>query len=380
MKVPGKPRRIELDFVRGIAIFMVMSVHFRVPHTGVALLDGAKTSALYVGGHGVTLFFVLSGFLVGGLLMKEYKATQELKAGRFLLRRMFKIWPSYYFLLVFHAVIRRHPFHSFFWQNFFHVQNYYGSTIQQTWSLAVEEHFYLVMPVLMYFIAKRKWGPEKMLITFGSVAALAFTLRWMATRRADYDAIHHYTQFNVDSMLCGVCIAVLFYYMPEVYAKVSKRAWPLALVTVAAMAGTLLPHNNWTNPLDNTTSYLGCAAFLMLVMEHSGWMARTWVYRGISTVGIYSYGIYLYHSLMLTVGERISARYTGPMGWFAAVIVQTTGGIIIGVIMSRIVEWPFLMWRERIGSLKDSKPLLPNANEGDVDPIVELEPVSTASV
>jgi peptidoglycan/LPS O-acetylase OafA/YrhL len=71
--VPGKPRRVEIDFVRGIAILLVMGCHFRKPTTGIAVLDCFNWAFGTAGGHGVDLFFVLSGFLVGGLLLKEYK-------------------------------------------------------------------------------------------------------------------------------------------------------------------------------------------------------------------------------------------------------------------------------------------------------------------
>jgi peptidoglycan/LPS O-acetylase OafA/YrhL len=120
MKFSGSGRRIELDFVRGIAILLVIFYHFRKPSTGIWLLDGFNWVLNTGGGHGVDLFFVLSGFLVGGLLLKEYKETHALKPGRFLLRRMFKIWPPFYFLLLFHLFSGHHKASGFFWQNVFH--------------------------------------------------------------------------------------------------------------------------------------------------------------------------------------------------------------------------------------------------------------------
>jgi peptidoglycan/LPS O-acetylase OafA/YrhL len=68
MKVPGKPRRVQLDFVRGVAILMVMAGHFHEPETGVRILDKFTYLVGLFGGQGVDLFFVLSGYLVGGLL------------------------------------------------------------------------------------------------------------------------------------------------------------------------------------------------------------------------------------------------------------------------------------------------------------------------
>ena len=377
MKVPGKPRRIEIDFVRGIAILMVMMVHMRVPEpSGVLPLDFFKSAMMYFGGSGVTLFFVLSGFLVGGLLMKEYKDTQHVRAGRFLLRRMFKIWPAYYFFLAFHAVARHHPFHSFFWQNFFHIQNYVGSSIMQTWSLGVEEHFYLAMPLLMLLVAKFNWSATKMLWFFGTIGAASFICRLFYIFDKDhFRLITHQTQFNVDSLICGVMIAIIYHFKPNLYRVISRRMWLLAVAVVLGVLSTTLPRNNWTNPFDNLVGYLASGAFLMLMLEHSGSLAKMWPFRAISTVGIYSYGIYLYHSLMLGTGEKIVATFPRKSAWIVAFIVQIGGGIIFGVIGTRVVEWPFLFWRERIRGLNDQSPLMTSPNEGALDPVVEFERV-----
>ena len=80
MKVPGKPRRLEIDFVRGIAILLVMLDHFHKPVTGNRFLDAISNALAAGGGHGVDLFFVLSGYLVGGLLLREYRDTGTLQA------------------------------------------------------------------------------------------------------------------------------------------------------------------------------------------------------------------------------------------------------------------------------------------------------------
>ena len=383
MKVPGKPRRIEIDFVRGVAILMVMMLHFRTPdHSGIWVCDAFKTVMLYVGGHGVTLFFVLSGFLVGGLLLKEYRDTSEIHAGRFLIRRMFKIWPAFYFLLLFHVVTRHHPFHSFFWQNFFQVQNYLGSSIAQTWSLGVEEHFYVCMPLLMAFMAWRKFSPKQMLATFGTIGLISlawhFTLAWQ--NPVAYNEIQHYTQFNVDSLLCGVCLALFYHMMPNIYAMLSARAWPLILISIFGLVSTRLPRNHLTHPIGQTVAYIASACFLMLVMEHSGSLTKTWPFRMVSTIGIYSYGIYLYHSIMLGTGEKIVAHFAPKPAWFLAMSVQTVGALIAGFVATRVVEWPFLMWRERIKGLRDQKALVAMPNEGEVDPVVELNPSGQATV
>ena len=142
-----KRRLIELDFVRGVGILAVMAYHYIDP-------DKLPISARWItvisgsGWAGVDLFFVLSGYLVAGLLFSEFQRTDNVRFGRFLFRRALKIWPSYYLYLLFQIIARRHPVSSFLVQNVSNLQNYLGTSLEHTWSLAVEEHFYIVLAVL----------------------------------------------------------------------------------------------------------------------------------------------------------------------------------------------------------------------------------------
>src|SRR3954466_716416 len=129
---PAKARRaIELDFVRGIAIIAVMGFHFRTVHTSNVLLQIIEYPLKSFGREGVNLFFTLSGFLVGGLLLRQYAETGHVDARRFIVRRMFRIWPAYYVLIIFHMLAGRHPWNTFLFQNLTHLQNYFGTSITQ---------------------------------------------------------------------------------------------------------------------------------------------------------------------------------------------------------------------------------------------------------
>lgn len=384
MKVPGKPRRRELDFVRGIAILMVMFAHFKKPTTGIALLDGFNWALDLGGGHGVDLFFVLSGFLVGGLLLKEYKETHSVQPLRFLVRRGLKIWPAYYVLILFHVVTHHHPLNSFLWQNLFHVQNYFGSSIAQTWTLSIEEHFYLLLALLLGFVATRGWTPSKILKLLVAISGAAMAARCLTSYLGNNGGALRWTQNRVDSLLFGVIIALLFYFMPEAYARISKRAWPLLAVCALGVAFTLtVPDGSFLlRGPGLTLLYISCGAFLILVMEYSRKLTELWIYRMIAKIGLYSYGIYLWHSLPLELGERILARYSGWPAWFLALSVQFTIAVAIGYVTTRLIEWPMLYYRESIPWLRDSKPLLATAEDpGPSNPVHQPEDsIATPSV
>ncbi len=358
MKVPGKPRRVQLDFVRGVAILMVMAGHFHEPQTGVRILDQFTDMIGVFGARGVDLFFVLSGYLVGGLLVKEYRDTEKILPGRFLLRRMFKIWPPFYFLICFHLLARHHPAHTFFWQNFFHLQNYLGSSLRQTWTLSIEEHFYLLLALLFAFAASRHFKPATLLALCTTLGLLAFAARSITAALGNYDGAMRWTQNRIDSLLFGVVLALLYYFFPAVYARLTARAYPLlAIIGLSVLVILYVDEPLLFLGPGLVVIYLAAGAFLLLVNEHSGRLTGWWIYRAVAWIGVYSYALYLWHSAMLEVGDMVIARFPALIAWVLAPVVQFAGAVAIAFVTTHLVEWPFLRWRESIPWLRDTKPL-----------------------
>ncbi|MGA2230896.1 MAG: acyltransferase family protein, partial [Tepidisphaeraceae bacterium] len=93
-------RMVQLDVLRGVAILLVMGRHFAVSPTQAGWLSFPAGVWYVFGWTGVDLFFVLSGFLVGGLLLGELRKYGRLDVFRFIIRRIFKIWPAYYVLVL----------------------------------------------------------------------------------------------------------------------------------------------------------------------------------------------------------------------------------------------------------------------------------------
>ena len=147
-----KNRLRELDFLRGIAIILVLLRH-------QALFEFTSE----MGWIGVDLFFVLSGFLVSGLLFREYIKFGNIKPMRFLIRRGYKIYPIYY-LSVFiyltpYLLNGNFPLWKLLHESIF-IQNYtkgLGYINPASWSIAVEEHFYLSFVLILWISLKKKW-------------------------------------------------------------------------------------------------------------------------------------------------------------------------------------------------------------------------------
>jgi peptidoglycan/LPS O-acetylase OafA/YrhL len=358
----GKPasnsapaRSIELDFIRGIAIIAVMGYHFHSYPTGSAFIAAIEMPLKSFGHEGVNLFFTLSGFLVGGLLLKQYSQDGRIDAGRFIVRRMFKIWPAYYVLILFHVFAGRHPTSTFLVQNLTHMQNYFGSSIAQTWSLAVEEHFYLFLPVLLIGFARLKLKANAILGVLFAICMLVLVARSAAVANGDLNGTFFYTQYRIDSLLFGVLLATIYWMKPAAYQWLAVRKKTLIAMVVLLVAWLVFGTRNVA--LDQSIGYtiqaIGFTALIVLTLEYSGSIRDSFIYRGIGWIGLYSYGIYLWHSLALAPGD-ILIRKAAAMGlpaipsWAFIMAAQFAIAIGVGYVTTRAVEFPFLRIRDAL--------------------------------
>ena len=146
-------REIDLDVVRGFAILLAMGWHLNGPRTGIAPVEILLTPGRMFGWAGVDLFFVLSGFLVGRMIFKEYQRSAGFDYPRFLIRRIFRLWPLLYaFIAVMLSLSGKDKLLSLL-KIALHIQNYpflgKMKTAPHTWSLAVEEQFYVLFAIAL---------------------------------------------------------------------------------------------------------------------------------------------------------------------------------------------------------------------------------------
>jgi peptidoglycan/LPS O-acetylase OafA/YrhL len=205
----------ELDFLRGIAIILVLLRH--IP------LLGLVTNMGWIG---VDLFFVLSGFLVSGLLFKEYLKFDDLKPKLFLIRRGFKIYPIYYIFYIPYLaliILKGHFDFRGFMSDMTFTQNYFwgwGYAYQASWSLAVEEHFYFGLTFFLWLLLKRKptfIHKKGFVITIVSMLVLCLVLRLAANFIFETDSVRLFTmtQFRIDSLLSGVLVSHFYHFRNE---------------------------------------------------------------------------------------------------------------------------------------------------------------------
>lgn len=370
-----KDRLLSLDMLRGIAILLVLGRHTVAPVLGLGAVGIVAETWTRIGWSGVDLFFVLSGFLVSGLIFSEYRRTGAVDVRRFVIRRGFKIWPPY---LVYVAFVtcwlvwkHRHgvgeSVWAQIWPNYFHVQNYFGTPRVHTWSLAVEEHFYLLVAVGFYFVLNRaraasllRWFPQFVAIAVIGLAAL----RTAVYLREGPEQINIYaTHLRFDGLLLGTLLAYLTHFRPETLAPISRRPTLSIMVGVVFAAPTLLlaPEANlWTAGIGLTGVYVGYGLVLL------GWLnlptQTRWGQRLFATqpaawlgaVGFFSYSIYLWHIDLGQTPLHKVALFAEARGWPAGPTYLGVTGVYIAVaivsgrIMARLLEKPSLALRDRL--------------------------------
>jgi peptidoglycan/LPS O-acetylase OafA/YrhL len=137
----------NLDALRAVAVLLVLGQHFEI-----------QKQWSKIGWFGVELFFVLSGYLVAGLLFSEYKSYGKIRIGNFYARRGLKIYPAFYFMLFCTVLWQIFMIHDLPMKNLaaevFFFQNYVYGLLWHTWSLAVEEHFYIMLPLVLLIMIR----------------------------------------------------------------------------------------------------------------------------------------------------------------------------------------------------------------------------------
>jgi peptidoglycan/LPS O-acetylase OafA/YrhL len=376
---PRKPRLAQLDILRGVAILLVLGHHCVVQPDQAGVLRPLVTLWRRFGWTGVDLFFVLSGFLVGGLLFKELRTRSSLDAPRFLLRRGLKIWPGYFAFLLFLFVLlvaHRHfaPFDALkvLGPNLLHIQNYlfrYRPRLH-LWSLAVEEHFYLILTALLWLLARRARGRLDALpqIPILAVSLMIFcTVARYLTRQqlpAGYGGFVMYaTHLRVDGLFFGVLLGYLYHFRESALASIARYRALLLLAGLALVSPMMVL--DWrpglfVTSLGLTMLYVGYGC-LLLVMVYTrpgagllGRLVTSFPARVVAFIGYYSYAVYLWHldlgraPLLYLLGHGFLAGMAPELKWLCATLLYVTAAVLGGVVCGRLIELPALALRDRL--------------------------------
>jgi peptidoglycan/LPS O-acetylase OafA/YrhL len=345
-----------LDGLRGLAILLVM-----VEHTHLAPFHG--------GGMGVDLFFVLSGFLISALLLAEFQRSGGLDIRRFYYRRGLRLLPALLVLvaattvlaLAFHhsqigkATLAMAPKTLFYVANLGRTDVGNASLLAHTWSLSIEEQFYLVWPLALLLLLRTRW-PRTVLV--GVVLALAGLTT--VTRTVSYllgpDTPEHFgrwyfrTDTKFDALLLGCTIALLL------ASDLPRSRWfarlPIAAIGLVSFLALLavVPWVDQTRVsfMVQLSVFRLASAGLVLAFVVGGrprsLLERAFSMRWLCFIGVLSYSLYLWHFPVFALAQHQLGRS------LKSLLVELPVTLLLAYGSYRLVERPFLRARERLPS------------------------------
>jgi peptidoglycan/LPS O-acetylase OafA/YrhL len=357
-------RNLALDVLRFVAIVLVMGRHFMLrPPTEHMAVASLITHWVRGGWVGVDLFFVLSGFLIADLLFQEHQEHQRINIKRFLIRRFLKIYPAFFLFILISIVVMFFYNPANLWQNTFRelflIQNYVRGFWSHTWSLAVEVHFYLGLTILLGILSRRARSyPQRAFrmlpVIFLMVAMLCLVTRIYLTRQAQVYSPFDYlfaTHLRIDSIFFGVILAWFWNYSRlENWLENRWLRWCLVGFGLVILGQTFIYSIDalpWMASYGLTACYVGAGAILLGALR-SQTLSHPW-FKPFALLGRYSYAIYLWHSLVTTLGLDWLMRLVGhPVNWYLYAGLYFTVSLGLGVLVTKLLEAPVLRLRDRL--------------------------------
>lgn len=354
----------SLDVLRAIAVLLVLGRHMpQLSDSGTQV--GSIILLLWKNGGwiGVDLFFVLSGFLVSGLLFSEYCKYGTITIRRFLIRRGLKLYPAFYIMLICMCGVIYYrsgqvPAPQLLSEALF-LQSYLPCLAEHTWSLGVEEHFYLVLPLVLAILIKvgNQSRPFRSIpVLFVLCAATLLGLRVFKAINVPYShSTHIYpTHIRFDSLLFGVLLSYYHQFHSESFSTLCQRhRIKLAFCGVAGFIPFFLFRLETSPPIYSvglSILYLSSGALVMFAMTcELSKKTQLSIASCLSWIGYHSYSIYLWHMLVLSVALpwTVSAigSEPGPEIQFTIYVVEA---IAFGIIAAKVIEVPVLRLRDRL--------------------------------
>jgi peptidoglycan/LPS O-acetylase OafA/YrhL len=314
-RIPG------LDFLRAISVSMVLA-----DHSGLYRIGGV---AIFDGGLGVEIFFVLSGFLITGLLMDEFASQKTISLGRFYLRRASRLLPAFYAYVLVGAFLLAFQNKPMPWgaivSSLLYTINYYQAAVgapsnylSHCWSLAVEEQFYFIWPIVVLALAKAGR------LTIRS-AVIAFAIAWFAKLilviviGATDEYLYRSLESRADQLLAGALLAVFSRsaYWQTTMRTIDRFRWiALALLVLLVLSINFFRGDVFSKyVLGYTIEPLLIALLIpcvILLASREGVLAKLLNSGASQIIGRVSYGMYLFHPFVMHGTKNFAMRAGVP--------------------------------------------------------------------
>jgi peptidoglycan/LPS O-acetylase OafA/YrhL len=339
----------SLDGLRAVSILIVFASH-------------AGWERIIPGGFGVTVFFVLSGYLIMTLLRVEFERTRAIDLRAFYVRRAFRILPLSYLVLtmvlVGNVAGALGSGEVWFWPTFsqyLQATNIYAVFVAHQpfmpgtgvyWSLSIEEHFYLVLPFAALVMARRGWPVKRQANTF--VAICAAVLAWRCVLvfalNATVNRTYYATDTRIDSLLFGCAAALIANPVLDRTDVNVERSRILAWFGLGAIAVSFVVRDDAFRETIRYTVQSVAVVWLMrwVVLSPTSILGRPLNLKPLVWLGRLSYGFYLIHQVVIF---EVSKHVTASVPMAAIALVASMAGCWL---LHRVVDPPAYRRRDRI--------------------------------
>jgi peptidoglycan/LPS O-acetylase OafA/YrhL len=350
----------ELDGLRFLAFLLVFIHHNRL---FTQFLSPLRTN----GWIGVDLFFVLSAYLFTRILIAEYNKTGTINYRKFLIRRIFRIWPVYYLLvaLCFVWYLKINGFNqlglirlvglSTFTDNI--LAAFYGDynrifCISHLWTIGYEEQFYIFVPLIIYYLIRSKY---KWHWIIGAAVLQNLVRLIFIAQHVPHPAIYVLPITHFESIILGIVIG--FGGFDKLLGKVNA-----AIIGLAGIA--LFICLQWTTEVTAsgyglilTYTFAGIStSFVLFAVLHTEWLKKFLSNQVLVFLGKRSYGLYLFHCIANSLAETAIRKAWIPASNFSYFIYSLVMTIIFAILSYKLIETPFLKLKKKY-EVVESRPI-----------------------
>jgi peptidoglycan/LPS O-acetylase OafA/YrhL len=357
-----------LDHLRALAITLVFFYHYQMPLFGHPdwLPDLVK-----FGWTGVDLFFVLSGFLIASQLFEQIKNDHKIDLKTFFLKRFFRIIPAYWTVLMVYFLcpfFREREALMSVWKFLFFIQNFglniveFG-TFSHAWSLCVEEHFYLLLPIILFLLLRFKVFKKAYwlliaLFLFGIfIRHYGWENFYLPNIEEDdaypiwYKYLYYPSYNRLDGLLVGVSIAAIYQFLPRIWLKIGNfgNEW-IAWGFIVLFGAYFLCEDQtsyYATVFGFPTVAIGYGFLVLGALSPTSFLFK-WQSKITTFIATLSYSIYLIHKGVFHLTQNLISPLGIHKNSHLMLIICLISCLFFAFLLHLIVEKPFIKFRKKI--------------------------------
>lgn len=367
----------SLDGLRFFAFFFVFLHHsLQTITSNNPFLDFLLIAFKKNGWVGVDLFFILSGFLITLLLLKEREKNGKFSFKNFYIRRSLRIWPLYFLALIFGYFINPLIFKQLFNQDFFiqrNIQEYFSQlpfyftflgnwavfkynyssfpTVSHLWTISIEEQFYLVWPIILYFLTSFKKGFIATIIIVFTALILRIYLVFL---NFQHPTIYVNTFTRMDTLVWGSLLAFMFFYRQDFLARLKPiLKLPFQILAITILIYLLYRLRFFDNIIPRNAIFgywlIGffMSYFLISALNIGSSFSKFLSKQYVVFLGKISYGLYVWHILAIEFSKNILGEFKFLLPIMAFILT-----IVLASISYYLYEIQFLKLKKQFTSVK----------------------------